>query len=158
MRSIFKLQVKWKETDIRSFDAWFVPLLILIKFCWNILVFIRGKPSRHCCYTTEWECVWSDSREKEKTAKNKSQECRQQKKKKVDVDFTRQTKKTSSPYQHLEDEGKERGGREREMQGRKVTSPLFLISLDTARVWQQQQLKVEQWTRRELSREVRDLS
>lgn len=30
------------------------PLLLsLIKFCWNILAFIRGKPSRHCSYEME---------------------------------------------------------------------------------------------------------
>jgi hypothetical protein len=29
------------------------PLLSLIKFCWNILVFIRGESSRHCSYEME---------------------------------------------------------------------------------------------------------
>lgn len=29
------------------------PLLSLIKFCWNTLAFIRGKPSRHCSYEME---------------------------------------------------------------------------------------------------------
>jgi len=29
------------------------PCLSLIKFCWNILAFIRGKPSLHCSYEME---------------------------------------------------------------------------------------------------------
>jgi len=49
------------------------PHLSLIKFCWNILAFIRGKPSRHCSYEMEWEYVEVTGGER-KDSKNESQE------------------------------------------------------------------------------------
>jgi len=48
------------------------PLLSLIKFCWNTLAFIRGKPSRHCSYEMEWEYVGVTGEER-KDSKNESQ-------------------------------------------------------------------------------------
>ena len=49
------------------------PLPSLIKFCWNILAFIRGKPSRHCSYEMEREYVEVTGGER-KDGKNESQE------------------------------------------------------------------------------------
>jgi hypothetical protein len=52
------LQEKWKKPELKESGCVVeTPFLSLIKFCWNILAFIRGKPSRHCSYEMEWEYV-----------------------------------------------------------------------------------------------------
>jgi hypothetical protein len=66
MRSILIAEKMKKDGDEGGWMRTLYSLLILIKFCWNILAFVRGKRSRHCSYEMEWEYVWSDSLRKKR--------------------------------------------------------------------------------------------